>query len=493
MRLYFLGAVLCVVALSRCRASPITTITAHQDGHASEEQTQAEIQKNGEMQEETQGVFKSDETSAQKAVETVTESNSVEQRKEEAKDVNPEKPEDAKSVAPEKSDKAEEAKAATPKEEKSLGQQSEKEVAETEKRKAAPEVPAVEPAAAASELSPSDELDAQEAAAGEDEQGADVEGTEAAAADLIEKDPIDGSEAVENAVEPTASPKMPAIYISKYNRFVDNILGRINRILGKSYDPVRVKLQSVDNKNKNNGNGNGKGKGKKKNKVNRKSQRTKDRMTNKMGQLQIARASVQFEVDGGERSLESESREPSFILISKAGTASEQDGTNSTSTATETRARPVKQNNANKKNKKKNSTKAGATTNKNNKVKQGNGNKNKPKMRATLFGLSSIKRDGDVTGGEGVRVGARRELKSATATTTEMYGRLNLRIIHGGAATLHSIRVLQPKQVRVDSQDNHDKTREFMWKRSAHIASVVARKLSSAAKSMLKPPPSYAS
>nr|XP_023015584.1 uncharacterized protein LOC111505071 [Leptinotarsa decemlineata] len=85
--------------------------------------------------------------------------------------------------------------------------------------------------------------------------------------------------------------------------------------------------------------------------------------------------------------------------------------------------------------------------------------------------------------------GARRELKSATATTAEMYGRLNLRIMHGGAATLHSIRVLQPKQVRVDSADNHDKTREYMWKRSSRIASLVSQKLSSAARSMLRPPP----
>lgn len=42
--------------------------------------------------------------------------------------------------------------------------------------------------------------------------------------------------------------------------------------------------------------------------------------------------------------------------------------------------------------------------------------------------------------------GAKRELKSATATTTEMIGRINLRIVNG-AATLHSIKVQQPKQV----------------------------------------------
>lgn len=43
----------------------------------------------------------------------------------------------------------------------------------------------------------------------------------------------------------------------------------------------------------------------------------------------------------------------------------------------------------------------------------------------------------------------RKEVRSATATTAEMSGRLSLRVYHGGAATLHSIRVLQPKQVRL--------------------------------------------
>lgn len=35
---------------------------------------------------------------------------------------------------------------------------------------------------------------------------------------------------------------VPAIYVAKYNRFVDNILGRINKILRDNYDPVTVKL-----------------------------------------------------------------------------------------------------------------------------------------------------------------------------------------------------------------------------------------------------------
>lgn len=47
--------------------------------------------------------------------------------------------------------------------------------------------------------------------------------------------------------------------------------------------------------------------------------------------------------------------------------------------------------------------------------------------------------------------GAKRELKSATATTTEMIGRINLRIVNG-AATLHSIKVQQPKQVTINEE-----------------------------------------
>lgn len=41
-----------------------------------------------------------------------------------------------------------------------------------------------------------------------------------------------------------------ALYIAKYNRFVDNILDRINKVLKKSYDPVSVRLQPVDVKKK---------------------------------------------------------------------------------------------------------------------------------------------------------------------------------------------------------------------------------------------------
>lgn len=40
------------------------------------------------------------------------------------------------------------------------------------------------------------------------------------------------------------------ILINKYNRFVDGIFGRINKILKRSYDPVSVRLSTNDTKTK---------------------------------------------------------------------------------------------------------------------------------------------------------------------------------------------------------------------------------------------------
>ncbi|KAI8436032.1 hypothetical protein MSG28_004159 [Choristoneura fumiferana] len=84
--------------------------------------------------------------------------------------------------------------------------------------------------------------------------------------------------------------------------------------------------------------------------------------------------------------------------------------------------------------------------------------------------------------GELVGRGAKKELKSATATTAEMTGKITLRVNNQGVATLHSIKVLQPKQVRVDS--NHERTRELVWRRSARIAHVVSEKLMTVSKPM---------
>lgn len=44
-------------------------------------------------------------------------------------------------------------------------------------------------------------------------------------------------------------------------------------------------------------------------------------------------------------------------------------------------------------------------------------------------------------------------------------------------------------QVRVESPDDHDRTREFVWKKSSTIAHLVSQKLLAATRSMLQPPP----
>ncbi|CAG2062698.1 unnamed protein product [Timema podura] len=48
---------------------------------------------------------------------------------------------------------------------------------------------------------------------------------------------------------------------------------------------------------------------------------------------------------------------------------------------------------------------------------------------------------------------------------------------------------MQPRQVRVESADDHDKTSEYVWRRSSNIARVVSQKLTNATRSMLQPPP----
>ena len=130
---------------------------------------------------------------------------------------------------------------------------------------------------------------------------------------------------------------------------------------------------------------------------------------------------------------------------------------------------------------------------------------NSKQAKATLYGLSSLKRVGNVkvnpmadfttvksnfvlgplmlkvekTSGRNEK----RDIRMATATTHEIYGKINIRVVNG-QASLHSIKVQQPKQVKVDSPDNHDRTRQYVWKKSSSIARVVSQKLRNAAKSM---------
>lgn len=161
------------------------------------------------------------------------------------------------------------------------------------------------------------------------------------------------------------NPKMPAIYISKYNRFVDNIITRINRMLGKSYDPVRVKLQSNKDVKK-------KDKTAPKRKKNNKKPNQKPKqnlapaaLTNKMAEIPIS------------RSINGKGRETAYVLVSKAPA-----NIKATPRPTQNKATPAKK----KKNQNTKKNKPKATTKPKNQ-----------KAKATLFGLSSIKRDGDVS------------------------------------------------------------------------------------------------
>ncbi|XP_017081135.1 acidic repeat-containing protein isoform X1 [Drosophila eugracilis] len=132
------------------------------------------------------------------------------------------------------------------------------------------------------------------------------------------------------------------------------------------------------------------------------------------------------------------------------------------------------------------------------------------KAEGRLSGLASLKRVGNVkviSDAEGrnstikakftlgplvLRVeksfkkGSVRSVKSATARTNEMIGRIKFSVLDD-RATLMSIKVQQPKQVEVESKDNHDRTREFVWRRTPKIAKLVNEKLKLAAESLFAP------
>lgn len=158
----------------------------------------------------------------------------------------------------------------------------------------------------------------------------------------------------------------------------------------------------------------------------------------------------------------------------------------------------------NKKHKRKSSTKKQP-----NAAQKKQANPNAKQAKATLYGLSSLKRVGNVkvnpmgdftTVKSNFALGPlmlkvektsgrneKRDIRMATATTHEIYGKINIRVVNG-QASLHSIKVQQPKQVKVDSPDNHDRTRQYVWKKSSSIARVVSQKLRTAAKSMFQGP-----
>lgn len=92
------------------------------------------------------------------------------------------------------------------------------------------------------------------------------------------------------SLEAAPEGRVPPVYITKYNRYVDTILERVNKVLRNGYDPVNVRLHTVKNNNKKNqgkkknnknkGKKPGKkgGKGKKKNKNKNKNNKKQNRV-----------------------------------------------------------------------------------------------------------------------------------------------------------------------------------------------------------------------
>ncbi|KAG6445364.1 hypothetical protein O3G_MSEX003845 [Manduca sexta] len=307
--------------------------------------------------------------------------------------------------------------------------------------------------------------------------------------------------------KPAPAP-VPAVYIVKYNKFVDTVLEKMNEILSKSYDPVSVKLQPIDASKKSSKPKKNKTKTKKRKTSSKKKNTARGNTTNKNKGNISSTAIPEMAKDENTQLNEIRPNDPVLEQIVESTTSMEsralKSGTESgKAKPTTTKVRPpTKPLKAKPKPKPptKTTTKKPVTT----KNKTKTGEKNKPRAKGTLYGLSTLRRSGDVAvsimsdhttiksnfavGPLILRVekevgrGAKKELKSATATTTEMVGKMSLRVNNEGVATLHSIKVLQPKQVRVDS--NHERTRELVWQRSARIAHVVSEKLMSASKPM---------
>ncbi|XP_011498190.1 PREDICTED: nucleolin-like [Ceratosolen solmsi marchali] len=327
------------------------------------------------------------------------------------------------------------------------------------------------------------------------------------------------------------------IYVAKYNRFVDTILSRINKILKDKYDPVTVKLTNLNSNNKNKSKNKDKTKNKNKNKklirrinksfvkknevvIPENKDNTYDPILNFTDNSEIMKlqeltkaSKINSTINNSLQNTTATSELVTRLITNEVSASSSTRGSNS-NYGKKKNNKPnsrIKSGNKSKnpnRNISSNRIKASITTTMASMIST---KKPRSKARATLYGLSSLKRAGDVSvnlmsdhttirtkfnlGPLVLKVekefgrSTRKEVRSATATTAEMSGRLSLRVYHGGAATLHSIRVLQPKQMRIESADDHDRTREFVWKRSSHIAHLVSQKLSSATRSMLQPPP----
>ncbi|XP_016989515.1 acidic repeat-containing protein [Drosophila rhopaloa] len=315
---------------------------------------------------------------------------------------------------------------------------------------------------------------------------------------------------------------------ARHNHFIDAIFSRINRIVSDNYDPYVVNLtgrlaspntasgSTVKAANKKQSTSSKVGGHKK-----LKNTRSEPRSGNSNKEAREAAVKLQEQLTQlqSELAIKAVEKRPTESQSDPAPSASESDSPKAeTRTVSGPKASQKKSSNGtqgHKQNTKKASglksgnynqpagaSKAGATG--------GNAVEKLQKAEGRLSGLASLKRVGNVkviSDAEGrnstikakftlgpliLRVeksfkkGSVRSVKSATARTNEMVGRIKFSVLDD-RATLMSIKVQQPKQVEVESKDNHDRTREFVWRRTPKIAKLVNEKLKLAAESLFAP------
>ncbi|XP_043647159.1 acidic repeat-containing protein [Drosophila teissieri] len=306
---------------------------------------------------------------------------------------------------------------------------------------------------------------------------------------------------------------------ARHNHFIDAIFSRINRIVSENYDPYVVNLtgrsalpnaasgSTVKAANKKQTTSSKVGGHKK-----LKNTRSEPRSGHSNQEAREAAVKLQEQLTQLQSELDIKAVEKRPASESESEPDS---GSPKAETRTVSGAKTGQKKSSNKQNTKKASSlksgnynqpagvsKAGATN--------GGAVEKLQKAEGRLSGLASLKRVGNVkviSDAEGrnstikakftlgplvLRVeksfkkGSVRSVKSATARTNEMMGRIKFSVLDD-RATLMSIKVQQPKQVEVESKDNHDRTREFVWRRTPKIAKLVNEKLKLAAESLFAP------
>ncbi|XP_030239274.1 uncharacterized protein LOC108652562 isoform X2 [Drosophila navojoa] len=315
---------------------------------------------------------------------------------------------------------------------------------------------------------------------------------------------------------------------ARHNHFIDAIFSRINRIVADNYDPFVVRLAGrsatatptygntvVKSTTKTKGTTSHKTTSHKK----LKNTRSEPRMASSTESVKLQQQLTQLQTELGLKVGEQrtgEEQQTQQAVASGSGKAETRTVFNGEQAASKVSPKKssVGQQTTHKHSPKKTGLKAGSGSYNQpagvGASKAGSEVEKLQKAEGSLSGLASLKRVGNVkviSDAEGrnstikarftlgpltLRVeksfkrGSVRNVKSATARTNEMIGRIKFSVLDD-RATLMSIKVQQPKQVEVESKDNHDRTREFVWRRTPKIAKLVNEKLKLAAESLFTP------